>query len=77
MIVPYRVRARNARSRATPDRDTLTYTLTRHNSTNMAPIDDALAAIEALKPEEKLVYQRIADQNGVDRTTLARRHKRV
>jgi hypothetical protein len=43
----------------------------------MAPIDDALAAINALKPGEKLVYQKIADQYGVDRSTLARRHKRV
>ena len=43
----------------------------------MAPIDEALAAIEALEPEEKLVYQKIADQYGVDRSTLARRHKRV
>jgi hypothetical protein len=43
----------------------------------MAPIDDAIAAIEALKPGEKLVYQKIADQFGVDRSTLARRHKRV
>jgi hypothetical protein len=43
----------------------------------MAPIDDALAAIEAQGPEEKFVYQRIADQYGVDRSTLARRHKRV
>jgi hypothetical protein len=43
----------------------------------MAPIDDALAAIEALEPGEKLVYQKIADQYGVDRSTLARRHKRV
>jgi hypothetical protein len=43
----------------------------------MAPIDDALAAIEVQGPEEKLVYQRIADQYGVDRSTLARRHKRV
>ena len=60
-LVAYRVRARNARSRATPDRDKLTYTLTRHNSTNIAPIGDALAAIEALKLEEKLVYQRFAD----------------
>jgi hypothetical protein len=51
--------------------------LTRHNSTNIAPIDDALAAIKALKPKEKLVYQRIADQYSVNRTTLARRHKRV
>jgi hypothetical protein len=43
----------------------------------MAPIDDALAAIEAQGSEEKLMYQRIADQYGVNRSTLARRHKRV
>ena len=43
----------------------------------MAPIDAALAAIEALKPGEKLVYQKIADQFGVDRSTLARRHRGV
>jgi len=43
----------------------------------MAPIDDALAAIKALKPGEKLVYQKIADQYEVDRSTLSRQHKRV
>jgi predicted ABC-class ATPase len=43
----------------------------------MAPMDDALAAIKALKPGEKLVYQKIADQYGVDRLTLSRQHKRV
>ena len=43
----------------------------------MAPMDDALAAIKALKPGEKLVYQKIADQYGVDRSTLTRQHKRV
>ena len=43
----------------------------------MAPMDDALAAIKALKPGEKLVYQKIADQHKVDRSTLSRQHKRV
>jgi hypothetical protein len=43
----------------------------------MAPINNALAAIEAQGLEEKLVYQRISDQCGVDRSTLARRHKLV
>jgi transcriptional regulator with XRE-family HTH domain len=41
----------------------------------MGSIDDALAAIDALKPEEKLVYQRIAGKFGVERSTLARRHQ--
>lgn len=40
----------------------------------MAPIDDALAAIKALKPGEKLVYRKIADRFSVNRSTLARRH---
>jgi hypothetical protein len=57
----YRVRARNARSRATPDRDNTSPFLTRCNSTTMAPINNALAAVEALEPGEKLVYQKIAD----------------
>lgn len=52
-----------------------THTSTRNNSTAMAPIDNALAAIKALDLREKLVYQRIADKFGVDRSTLARRHK--
>lgn len=43
----------------------------------MAPIDDALAAIEPLDPGEKFCYQIIADQFDVDRTTLSRRHRRV
>ncbi|KAF1923476.1 uncharacterized protein M421DRAFT_406685 [Didymella exigua CBS 183.55] len=34
---------------------------TCNNSTTIAPIDNALAAIRALKPGEKLVYQEIAD----------------
>ncbi|KAF2865772.1 hypothetical protein BDV95DRAFT_623534 [Massariosphaeria phaeospora] len=73
----YRVRARNARSRATPDHQNSTHTSTRNNSTAMAPINDALAAIKALDSGKKLVYQKIADQFGVDRSTLARRHKAV
>ena len=43
----------------------------------MAPIDEVLAAIEALELEEKLVYQKIADQYGDDCSTRAQRHKRV
>jgi hypothetical protein len=41
----------------------------------MSPIEAALAAIESLKPGEKLVYAQIARQYGVEPTTLARRHK--
>jgi len=51
-----RVCARNARSRVTPNRDKIAQTSTRNNSTTMAPIDEALAAIEALELEKKLVY---------------------
>jgi hypothetical protein len=43
----------------------------------MSSIEAALAAIEALEPGEKLVYTKIAEKFGVDRSTLARRHQRV
>jgi hypothetical protein len=52
-------------------------TLTRHNSTNMAPIDDVLAAIKAQELGEQLVYQDYAKKYGVNRSTLSRRHRRV
>ena len=41
----------------------------------MSSIEAALAAIESLKPGEKLVYAQIARNYGVEPTTLARRHK--
>jgi hypothetical protein len=41
----------------------------------MSPIEAAFAAIESLKPEEKLVYAQIARNYGVEPTTLASRHK--
>jgi DNA-binding GntR family transcriptional regulator len=40
----------------------------------MSLIEAALAAIEVLEPGEKLVYTKIAEKFGVDRSTLARRH---
>jgi len=52
----YRVRARDARIRVTPDHQNQCLSSTRNNSTTMAPIDDALAAINALELGEKLVY---------------------
>jgi hypothetical protein len=52
----YRVRARNARSRVTPDNQNSTHTATRYTLTTIAPINNALAAIKVLKLEEKLVY---------------------
>ncbi|UPX11670.1 uncharacterized protein EKO05_0002264 [Ascochyta rabiei] len=73
----YRVRARNARSRATPESSQLHYFLTRRISTTMAAIDKALTAINALKPGDKLVYQTFATKFGVNRLTLSWRHKRV
>jgi hypothetical protein len=41
----------------------------------MSSIEAALAAIESLKPGEKLVYTQIAAEYNVDRRTLARRHQ--
>ncbi|KAF2844104.1 hypothetical protein T440DRAFT_52494 [Plenodomus tracheiphilus IPT5] len=43
----------------------------------MDPIEAALAAIESLKPGEKLNYTRIAKVYGVERRTLARRHQGI
>jgi hypothetical protein len=48
-----------------------------YNSTTMAPIDDALAHIGSLKPGDKLCYQKIADEYGVERSTLSRRHRAI
>jgi hypothetical protein len=41
----------------------------------MSSIEAALAAIESLKPGEKLVYTKIPEKYGVDRKTLAQRHQ--
>jgi transposase-like protein len=41
----------------------------------MSSVEAALAAVESLKPGEKLVYARIARKYGVEPTTLAQRHK--
>jgi hypothetical protein len=41
----------------------------------MGPTETALAAINAIGPEEKVVYTRFATQFGVDCRTLARRHQ--
>jgi hypothetical protein len=50
-------------------------TSTHYISINMSPIEATLAAIESLKPREKLVHTQIAARYGVDRRTLARRHQ--
>lgn len=43
----------------------------------MEPIEAALAAIESLEPGEKPNYTKIAQEYGVVRSTLTRRHQRV
>jgi hypothetical protein len=48
---------------------------TRNNSTTMAPIDDAVAAIESLEDGEHFTYQAIANQSGVNRVMLSQRHR--
>jgi hypothetical protein len=58
-----------------PIRACNTKTSTTRNSTNMGSIEAALAAIESLKPGEKLVYTQIAREYDVEPTTLAHRHK--
>ncbi|KAF2820895.1 hypothetical protein CC86DRAFT_374168 [Ophiobolus disseminans] len=41
----------------------------------MAPIDDAITAIELKAPGEELSYRAVAEMFNVDRTTLSRRHR--
>ena len=43
----------------------------------MAPIDDALASLESLKPEEPINYAQVASKYRCSRTTLSRRHRGV
>ena len=43
----------------------------------MSSINAALAAIESLKPGEKLSYRKIAAEYHCSRTTLARRHQGI
>jgi predicted DNA-binding protein (UPF0251 family) len=74
-VVLYRVRARDAQLRVMRTPHQNTQISQPHNSTNMAPIDDALAEIESLKHSEELSYKRIAKKHGVWRSTLTRRHQ--
>jgi hypothetical protein len=53
---PYRGSSTNACHHPTPDSACNTINPTTCNSTNMSPIEAALAAIKLLKPGEKLVY---------------------
>jgi hypothetical protein len=41
----------------------------------MAPIDDAIAAIECAAPGKDVSYRKIAVQFNIDQTTLARCHQ--
>jgi hypothetical protein len=81
VCVIYRIGRRNARDGAMPAPNTKAVTShpnsTRNNSTNMSPIEAALAAIEARDTTQPLVYTHFANQFSVDRRTLARRHQRV
>lgn len=39
----------------------------------MAPIDEAIAELESLKPGDSINYTEVAKQYGVDHSTLSRR----
>jgi hypothetical protein len=55
----YRVRARNARSRVTPDLQNLCQYSTRNNSTTITAIEAAIAHINALQPGENLCIKKL------------------
>jgi hypothetical protein len=48
---------------------------TRHNSTDMAPIDDAFVELELLEPSENFLYRKIAAKYSVVRSILTRRYQ--
>ncbi|KAH8621091.1 hypothetical protein IG631_24256 [Alternaria alternata] len=48
---------------------------TRHNSTTMDPIQEAIEYLESREAGDELSYRQVAKIFGVDRTTLSRRHK--
>jgi AraC-like DNA-binding protein len=62
------------------DRGTLKYvtntlTSTHCSTTNMDPIEEAIAAIESREPGDDIIYQEYATFFNVNRVTLARRHQ--
>jgi AraC-like DNA-binding protein len=50
-------------------------TSTRHNSTTIDPIQEAIEYIESRKARDNFSYRQVAKIFGVNRTTLSRRHK--
>jgi transposase len=48
---------------------------TRHNSTTITAIQEAIEYIESREAGDKFSYRQVAKIFGVDRTTLSRRHK--
>ena len=48
---------------------------TRHNSTTIDPIQEAIEHIESREAEDSFLYRQVSKIFGVDRTTLSRRHK--
>jgi hypothetical protein len=62
----YRVRAPRARIRLMPATRLNHQPSTRNNSTTIAPIDDAIAAIDARKSVDDLTLTEIADKFSVD-----------
>jgi hypothetical protein len=48
---------------------------TRHNSTTIDPIQEAIEYIESREAGDNFLYRQVAKIFGVDQTTLLRRHK--
>jgi hypothetical protein len=64
--------ARRPRDTTKPDKPPI---LTCCISTTTTAMNATLTAIELLEPGEKFTYQAIADQFGVQRSTLSQRHQ--
>ena len=73
----YRASSRNARARVTPTKPKIGNFSTPNISTNMDPLEAALALLESLRPREKPNYAITARKFGINRSTLLWRHKGV
>jgi hypothetical protein len=65
----------SARARSAPPNQNNNTTSTRHNSTNTDPIQEVHGETELHGLGDNLMYNRIAVQYSVERSTLARRHQ--
>jgi hypothetical protein len=73
----YRFSPRDARAHLTLNLPINPKNSTHTTSTNMDPMKAALAALDSLKPGERLNYTATAKKFGIGRDALSRRHRGI